>query len=194
MKIHTTSFRTLLFAFAALFGFAAITAHADEYDDALATFKKAEATSEFFPKAYGYALFPTIGKGGLVVGAAHGDGRVFRKGTYVGDTTVTQLSVGFQAGGEAYSEIIFLENQAAFDKFATGKFEMSATAQATAITANVSASAGTTGASATASADKSDAAATGTYNDGMAVFTIAKGGLMYEASIAGQKFSYKPKK
>jgi len=194
MKIHAMRFRTLLFAVTALFGFAATTAIADEYDDAAATFKKAEVTKEFFAKAYGYALFPSVGKGGLVVGGAHGDGRVYRKGAYVGDTGLTQLSVGFQAGGQVYSEIIFFENQAAFDKFTTGKFEMSATAQATAITANVSASAGTQGASATASAEKSKAATTGTYNDGMAVFTITKGGLMYEASIAGQKFSYKPKK
>ena len=195
MKIHAMRVKAVLMMFAALFSFAALTAHADEYDDALATFKKAEDTKEFFAKAYGYALFPTIGKGGLVVGGAHGDGRVFRKGTYVGDTTVTQLSVGFQAGGQAYSEIIFFENQAAFDKFTTGNFEMSATAQATAITANVSASAGThQGASATASADKNKAATEGTYTDSVAVFTITKGGLMYEASIAGQKFSYKPKK
>ena len=167
---------------------------ADEYDDALATFKGTDATNPYFTKAYGYALFPTIGKAGLVVGGAHGDGRVYEKGKYVGDTTVTQLSVGFQAGGEAFSEMIFFENKAAFDKFTQGNFEMAATAQAVALTAGVSASAGTTGASATASATKNDAAATSaTYSNGMAVFTIAKGGLMYEASIAGQKFSYKPK-
>jgi lipid-binding SYLF domain-containing protein len=170
-------------------------ARADEYDDALATFKGPEATKPFLAKAYGYALFPTIGKAGLVVGGAHGDGRVYEKGRYVGDTTVTQLSVGFQAGGQAFSEIIFFENKAALDKFRQGEFEMSATAQATALTAGVSASAGSTGASATASATKNDAATTdAAYSNGMAIFTITKGGLMYEASIAGQKFNYKPKK
>jgi lipid-binding SYLF domain-containing protein len=173
----------------------ASTARSDEYDDALASFKGPEATAPYFAKAYGYALFPTIGKAGLVVGGAHGDGRVYRKGVYVGDSTLTQVSVGFQAGGQAFSEIIFFENQAAFDKFTQGNFEMASTAQAVALTAGVSASAGTTGASATASATKKDAATTsGTYANGMAVFTIAKGGLMYEASIGGQKFSYKPKK
>jgi lipid-binding SYLF domain-containing protein len=170
-------------------------ARADEYDDALASFKGPDSTKPFFAKSYGYALFPTIGKAGLVVGGAHGDGRVYEKGKYVGDTTLTQLSVGFQAGGQAFSEIIFFENKAAFDTFTQCNFEMAATAQATALTAGVSASAGTTGASATASATKNDAATTdAAYNNGMAIFTIAKGGLMYEASIAGQKFKYTPKK
>ena len=175
--------------------FATVAAHADEYDDAIATFKKSEQTAKYFGKSHGYAIFPTVGKGGLVVGAAHGDGKVYEKGAYIGDTSITQLSVGFQAGGQAFSEIIFFENKAALDKFTAGNFELAATAQATAITANVSATAGTTGASATASATKNEAATTNAaYNDGMAVFTVAKGGLMYEASVAGQKFSYKPAK
>jgi lipid-binding SYLF domain-containing protein len=175
--------------------FAGATVHADEYDDALAVFKKSEQTAKYFNTSYGYALFPTVGKGGLVIGAAHGDGKVYEKGVYVGDTSITQLSVGFQAGGQAFSEIIFFENKAAFDKFTAGNFELAATAQATAITANVSATASTTGSSASASATKNEAATTkAAFNDGMAVFTIAKGGLMYEASVAGQKFSYKPKK
>jgi lipid-binding SYLF domain-containing protein len=174
---------------------AAVTAHADEYDDTLAVFKKSEQTSKYFDKSHGYALFPTVGKGGLVIGAGHGSGKVYEKGVYVGDTSITQLSIGFQAGGQAFSEIIFFEDKAAFDKFTAGNFELAATAQATAITANVSATAGTTGASATASATKNEAATTkAAYNDGMAVFTVAKGGLMYEASVAGQKFSYKPRK
>jgi lipid-binding SYLF domain-containing protein len=175
--------------------FAAVSAGADEYDDAIATFKGAGQSGALFAKSYGYAVFPTIGKAGLVVGGAHGDGRVYAKGKYVGDTTITQLSVGFQAGGQAYSEIIFFQDKAAFDRFTAGNFEMSATAEAVAITAGASATAGSTGASATASATKNDAAtADGGYHDGMAVFTLTKGGLMYEASIAGQKFSYKPRK
>lgn len=172
---------------------AAVSARADEYDDALAVFKGSEASNEFFANAYGYALFPTIGKAGLVVGGAHGTGRVYEKGKYVGDTSVTQVSIGFQAGGQAFSEIIFFEDKAAFERFTAGNFEMAATAQATAITASASASAGTTGASATASANRNAAETAGEYTNGMAVFTVAKGGLMYEASIAGQKFSYKPK-
>jgi len=174
--------------------FAAVTAHADEYDDAIAVFKGSDRSASFFDKSYGYAVFPTIGKAGLVVGGAHGTGRVYEKGKYVGDTSLTQVSIGFQAGGQAFSEIIFFENKAAFDIFTAGNFEMAATAQATAITAQATASAGSTGTSATASANKDEAATAGGYYKGMAVFTVAKGGLMYEASIAGQKFSYKPAK
>jgi len=186
---------TSILMLGAMLMFAAVTAGADEYDDAIATFKKAGQSSAYFDKAYGYAIFPTIGKAGLVVGGAHGDGRVYEKGRYIGDATITQVSVGFQAGGQAFSEIIFLEDKAALDRFTAGNFEMAATAQATAITAGASATAGSTGASATASATKNDAAtADSGYHNGMAVFTLTKGGLMYEASIGGQKFSYKPRK
>jgi lipid-binding SYLF domain-containing protein len=171
----------------------AMTAHSDEYVDTIAVFRESPGSASFFDKSYGYAVFPTIGKAGLVVGGAHGTGRVYEKGQYVGDTSLTQLSVGFQAGGQAFSEIIFFENKAAFDIFTAGNFEMAATAQATAITASASASAGSTGASATASAKKDEAATAGEYYKGLSVFTVAKGGLMYEASIAGQKFTYKPR-
>ena len=172
---------------------AAMTAHSDEYVDTIAVFKESARSASFFDKSYGYAVFPTIGKAGLVVGGAHGTGRVYEKGQYVGDTSLTQLSVGFQAGGQAFSEIIFFENKAAFDIFTAGNFEMAATAQATAITASASASAGSTGAGASASSTKDEAATAGSYYKGMSIFTVAKGGLMYEASIAGQKFTYKPR-
>ncbi|MBP9034665.1 MAG: hypothetical protein KBG29_12270 [Pseudomonadales bacterium] len=104
---------------------------------------------------------------------------------------MTQLSIGLQAGAQAYSQIIFFEDKRAFDEFASGSFEFGATATAVAITAGVSASAGTTGAGAGASGGKHDASTTsiGGFHKGMAVFTVAKGGLMYEASIGGQKFS-----
>ena len=165
---------------------AAVTAHSDEYVDTIAVFKESPGSALFFDKAYGYAVFPTIGKAGLVVGGAHGTGRVYEQGQYVGDTSLTQLSIGFQAGGQAFSEIIFFENKAAFDIFTAGNFEMAATAQATAITASASASA-------TASATRDEAATAAEYYKGMSIFTVAKGGLMYEASIAGQKFTYKPR-
>jgi lipid-binding SYLF domain-containing protein len=171
---------------------ATVRRHADEYADTISTFKQAGKSAHFFGNSYGYAVFPTVGKGGLVVGAAHGTGRVYRHGTYVGDTSITQLSVGFQAGGQAFSEIIFFENKAAFDKFTDGNFELAATAQATAITASANASASTTGSGAGASGTRDSAMTAGNYQDGVAIFTVAKGGLMYEATVAGQKFSYKP--
>jgi len=167
-------------------------AAADSYSDTISLFKNAGESAAFFDNCYGYAVFPTVGKGGLVVGGAHGDGRVYEHGKYVGDTSMTQLSIGFQAGGQAYSQIVFFEDKRAFEEFTRGNFEFGADVGAVAITAAASAKAGTTGATASASGGKKDATTAGRYYKGMAVFTIVKGGAMYEASVGGQKFSYKP--
>src|SRR5689334_7834758 len=99
----------LCFSFLA-FAFAA-PALADEYTDTIKAFQKANESGRFFSRSYGYAVFPTIGKGGLVVGAAHGNGRVYVKGAHVGDASVTQVTVGAQLGGEAFSQIIFFEDE-----------------------------------------------------------------------------------
>jgi lipid-binding SYLF domain-containing protein len=164
------------------------SALASDYDATIAEFRKAIGSQGLFETAYGFAVFPTIGKGGLVVGAAHGNGRVYRSGAVTGTTTVTQLSVGFQLGGEAFSQIIFFEDQAAYDRFTAGNFEFSAQAQAVAIVIGAQAQTGTTGTSAGAG----DTQFRGVYQNGMAIFTKVKGGLMYEASVAGQKFTYEP--
>ena len=169
-----------------------LKSHADEYADTIQIFKNAGESATFFKKCYGYAVFPTVGKAGLVVGGAHGSGRVFENGSYVGDTKMTQLSVGLQAGGQAFSQIVFFEDQRAFKEFTSGNFEFGATAQVVAITAGAGASTTTAGSSAGASGGKHDASTVGSYHKGMAVFTVAKGGAMFEASIAGQKFSYNP--
>lgn len=168
-------------------------AWADDYTETIKIFRDAGESGKFFDKSYGYAVFPTVGKAGMIVGGAYGKGRVYAKGNYVGDTSVTQVSVGFQLGGQAYSEIVFFEDKRAFDEFTSGNFEFGAQASAVAITAGASAEATTTGSSAGASGGKHDATTVGKYYKGMAVFTVAKGGLMYEASIGGQKFSYTPK-
>jgi lipid-binding SYLF domain-containing protein len=176
-----------------------ITARADDndeasYKDTIKVFTNAGESGSFFGKSYGYAVFPTIGKGGFGIGGAYGTGRVYAAGKYVGDTSMTQVTVGFQFGGQAYSQIIFFEDERALREFTSGNFEFGAQATAVAITAGASASATTTGSSAGASGGKNDATTTsgGTgFHKGMAVFTVAKGGLMYEASIGGQKFSYK---
>ena len=172
---------------------AAVPAFADEYDDTVALFKNAGESGTFFQKSYGYAVFPTIGKGGLGVGAAHGSGRAYAQGKHVGDVKVNQLSIGLQAGGQAFSQIVFFEDKRAFDEFARGEYEFDATVQAVAITSSATASAGTAGSSAGAAGGKKDATTVGNYNKGMAVFTVAKGGLMYQAAVGGQKFSYKAK-
>jgi len=166
-------------------------ASANKDHDTTELFRHAGESGSFFAKSYGYAVFPTIGKAGLGIGGAHGDGHVYAHGVRIGRISMTQLSVGFQAGGEAYSQIIFFENKAALDSFTAGQFEFSAGASAIAITTSASASAGTAGADAAASTDKKDATTAGEYHEGMAVFTIAKGGLMYSVSLAGQKYHYK---
>ena len=171
----------------------AAAAVAGGYSDTIDLFKHAGESASFFTTSYGYAVFPTIGKGGLGIGGAHGSGRVYEHGKYVGDTSMTQLSVGFQAGGQAFSQIIFFEDKRAFDEFTKGNFEFSAGVSAVAITAAASGTAGTTGVTGGASSGKKDAATTGDYYKGVAVFTIVKGGAMYEAAVAGQKFSYKAK-
>ena len=171
----------------------AASAWADAYTDTIAVFKKAGESRQFFDTAYGYAVFPSIGKGGVGVGAAHGNGRVYQKGRYVGDTSMTQLSVGLQLGGQAFSQIIFFQDERAFKDFTSGNFEFGAEASAVAITAGANAKANTTGTSAGASGNKNNAKTVGAYNKGMATFTVAKGGLMFEASLGGQKFNYKPR-
>jgi len=190
MKLHLRSCLAFL-----LLALTFTPAWADEYSDTIKVFENAGESGTFFAKSYGYAVFPTVGKGGIGIGGAYGKGRVYAQGKYVGDTTVTQVSVGFQLGGQAYSQIIFFEDKRAFDEFTSGNFEFGAQASAVAITAGASAEATTTGTSAGASGGKNNATTTtaGTgFHKGMAVFTVAKGGLMYEASIGGQKFSYTP--
>jgi hypothetical protein len=169
-------------------------AQADEYSDAVNSFRNAGESGKFFDSAYGYAIFPTIGKAGFIVGGAYGEGRVYAAGQYVGNTSMTQLTAGWQLGGQAFTQIIFFQNRTAFEEFTSGNFEFSAQATAVAITAGVSADASTTGGlSAGASGGRNDATTAHCgYRRGLAVFTIAKGGLMFEAVLGGQKFSYTP--
>ena len=185
--------------FATLAGFASLmlvvssAALASKYTDTMALFKNAGDSARFFSKSYAYAVFPTIGAGGFIVGGAHGKGQVYVMGKMVGKTTMTQISAGFQAGGKAYSQMIFFEDKRALDEFESGSFEFDANVSAIAVTAGASASAGTNGATSSASGGQKDAATlSGGYQKGVAVFTIAKGGLMYAATLAGQKFTYTP--
>ncbi len=171
----------------------AAVVHADAYTDAVAVFKQAGESRQFFKTSYAYALFPTVGEGGFIVGAALGKGRVYVHDVLVGDAEVKQVSAGFQAGGKAYSEIIFFQDKRSLDEFESGQFEFSAGASAIAITASAGASAGTSGVQAGASGTENNATTVGGYTKGAAVFTVAKGGLMYAATVAGQKFSYKPR-
>jgi lipid-binding SYLF domain-containing protein len=191
MKAHLQVRTFLILLLLALpFGSAMADEDAAKYAETIDLFKNAGESGSFFDNSYGYAVFPTIGKAGFVVGGAYGKGRVYAGGKHTGDTSMSQLSVGFQLGAQGYSEIIFFEDQRAYDEFTSGNFEFSADATAVAITAAATASAGSTGSSAGASGGKKDATNKGSYHKGMATFTVVKGGLMYEAVLAGQKFSY----
>jgi Las17-binding protein actin regulator len=165
-------------------------AHADKYDDTITLFKHAGESAVFFSNCYGYAVFPTIGAGGLIVGGARGRGQVYVQDQVVGSAVMTQLSFGLQAGGKAFSEIIFFQDKRAMDEFQSGKFEFGANASAVAITTGASATVGTDRSSSGASGGASNATTNGNYQSGMAVFTIAKGGLMFAADISGEKFVY----
>ena len=141
--------------------------------ETIATFKaKDKGIQRFFNSAYGYAVFPSVGKGGFGIGGAYGEGVVYQRGKAIGSSKLTQLTIGFQLGAQAYSEIIFFKDKKAMDRFKESKLELSAQASAVAITAGASAAAN--------------------YESGVAVFTMAKGGLMYEASVGGQGFSFTP--
>ena len=140
----------------------------------IASFKKADPTMKiYFDNAYGYAVFPSVGKGGYFLGGGYGKGKVFEQGDFVGHSRIVNLTVGAQIGGQSYSEIIFFKNKAALDDFKTGNYEFAAQASAVFVTQG-------------ASKDHH-------YNSGVAVFTMPKAGAMAEATIGGQKFSFEAK-
>ncbi len=153
-------------------------AEAEEYDakaqEAIATFKEKDPSIQrFFDASSGYVVIPTVGKAGFGIGGARGKGILYENGAITAIVTLTQLSFGFQWGGQAYSEFIFFEDAATLANFKRGNYELGAQASAVAITAGASADA--------------------KFNGGMVIFTQAKGGLMYEASVGGQKFKVEPK-
>ena len=140
---------------------------------AINDFKREDPSmSELFEAAHGYAVFPEVGKGAVGVGGAYGKGEVYERGELIGNCDLSQATIGLQLGGQKYSEIIFFQNESALTEFKSGEFEFAA--QASAVAADEGAS---------ADAD---------YDDGVLVFTMAQGGLMFEASIGGQKFRFEP--
>lgn len=144
-----------------------------EVKESIALLQKADSSlSKFFNSSAGYAVFPKVAKGGLGIGAARGKGQLFEQGKAVGETRLTQVTIGLQAGGQVYSEVIFFENATTLTNFKEGNFEFSAQVSAVAAAEGVARNA--------------------KFEHGVAVFTLAKAGLMYEASVGGQKFSYKP--
>lgn len=140
--------------------------------DAKAEFIKSDGLmSSLFNNSYAYVILPNVGKGGIGIGGAAGNGAVFKDGILIGMAKMTQVTIGFQWGGQAYREVIFFETRADLDRFKENRLELSAQASAVAVTAGASANA--------------------KYKNGVMIFTQAKGGLMYEASIGGQKFKFR---
>ena len=187
----------LLFLCALFVGYLPGTAMsaADEYSETLALYKSFPEAKPYFATAYGYAVFPTVGKGGIGIGGSYGKGKVYRGGALTGTASLTQLSIGFQLGAQAYSQMIFFQDERAYKKFTSGSFGFGADASVVAITAGAQAQAGTKGASASASAGpKTGKQLAADYVEGMAVLVHVRGGLMYEASISGQKFGFEPLK
>lgn len=188
MRITTSALASVLLL--------AIGAHAmaeteiKDYSETINEFRTNPTAAQFMDSAYGYAVFPKIGKGGLGIGAARGRGQVYRGGQVTGITSLTDISIGLQAGGQAYSQLIVFENQTAYDKFTSGNFEFEAGVGAVALKADAAAAAGTTGTGSSAAAGGESAEKQAAYNKGLLVFTMAGGGLMYEATIAGQKYSF----
>jgi len=165
----------LAFAVSAAVG----VAHAEESNQVinaratLATFQKTDpGITGFIDRSAGYVVFPSVVKAGIGIGGAHGSGVAFANGKPIGKATLSQVSVGAQLGGQEYSEVIFFETPEALASFTNGQFSFSAQASAVAL--------------------KSGAAANAKFKDHVAVFTAAKGGLMFEASLGGQKFKFEP--
>jgi lipid-binding SYLF domain-containing protein len=147
--------------------------HAKAQEAKAAMLEKDADMQRFFDSAVAYVIIPTVGKGGIGIGGARGKGLLYEGGQITAEVTLTQLTIGFQWGGQAYSEFIFFKDDVALADFKRGNYELGAQASAVAVTAGASADAN--------------------YSGGVAIFTQAKGGLMYEASVGGQKFKVKPK-
>lgn len=166
--------------------------HAAGFKQTIELFHQAGESGSFFDKSYGYAVFPNVGSGAVGVGGAYGTGRVYVGGKPVGTVVLKQVSVGFQLGGKVYSEIIFFQDERALADFQSGKIEFGADASAIAVTSAAHAQVGTNGIGTGMSEGQHDAVTQGRFEVGMAVFIIAKGGLMASASLAGQTFTFKP--
>ena len=182
----------ILIAVLVLLSAQSFAAETDSYKVATERFKASPEAKSYFDKAYGYAIFPVIGKGGLAIGGAFGKGQVYKDGKLVGTASLSQLTIGFQVGGQAYSEIVFFEDERAYREFTAGSFSLNAKATAVAITAGAQAQAGTKSRTAGVSAGPASGHQVGSsYVSGMAIFVHIRGGLMYEASVGGQKFTFK---
>ena len=159
------------------------------------TFKSVPVVQPFFDNSYGYAVWRRIARAGLGLGGATGRGQVYVDGEVVGFSRLVDVSIGIQLGGQVYRQIVFFEDASAYDDFTAGKFEFDAQASAVAITASAQAASGTQGSQASVGAASSaELVGAKAYYKGMRVFTMTVGGLMYQATIAGQRYNFRPLK
>jgi lipid-binding SYLF domain-containing protein len=185
MRLHTAVIAAAMLVASSM----AVAQKTEDLSETIEKFRAIPSVAPYFGTAYAYAVWPKIGRGGLGIGGASGKGQVYLGGKVTGFSRVSDITFGAQAGGQAYRQIIFFQNKEAYDKFTTGKFEFDASASAVAVNASAQASAGTTGTSATAGAGSGTGAGAG-YQGGMQTFTMAEGGLMYAATIGGQKYNF----
>ena len=186
MKLRILAIMTAFLTLAGTSAFAAATE--EECRASYDKFKGLGNVPDLLADTYGFAVLPTIGKGGICIGGAGGTGCVFAGDKHTGNISMGQVTIGFQLGGQAYSQLILFQNADTYKEFTGGNFEFGADDTAVALTYGAQAGATTKGASASAG----DTKGAGDWKRGMAVYTIAGGGLMYEASIGGQKFNFKP--
>jgi hypothetical protein len=190
MRLHVG----LLAAVALATSSVALAQDVKDQTETINLFRMIPQVTPYFESAHAYAVWDRIGRGGLGIGGARGRGQVYLGGKVTGESVLTDITIGAQAGGQAYRQIIFFENQAAYDRFTSGKFEFDATASAVAVTASAQASASTRGTSAAAGVGSPNTGAGVGYVNGMQTFTMAEGGLMYAATIGGQRYNFKPLK
>lgn len=184
MNMHLKQWTLVLFSAACLLTFSACSTapsttqgKADIETDAAHALAKAQTSDptlrDLFDNSAGYAVFPSVGKGAVGIGGAYGKGVLYKNGTAIGYCDLTQASIGLQLGGQSYSEIIAFENNAAINVFREGNLRFDAQVSAVAL--------------------KSGAGANAKYTNGVAVFTMDEAGLMFEASVGGQQFTYQVK-
>ncbi len=190
--IFRTAFIKVLYILC-LFLITPVFAAADPYNSTIDLFESSPNVKPFFEESYAFAVFPSISQGGFGLGGAYGEGKVYVDNRVVGAITLSEMSFGVQIGGQIFSEIIFLQDERAFDEFTQGTYEFSADASAVAIAVGVQAQTGTVGDTAGASRGASLGGHLETnYNRGTAIFIHSLGGLMLEVAVAGQKFKFQP--
>jgi lipid-binding SYLF domain-containing protein len=171
----------------------AISQEVDDFSRTIEEFRNVDAVAPYLDSAYGYAVWRTIARGGLGIGAATGKGQVYLNGEVTGFSRLIDVTFGFQAGGQAYRQIIFFQDERAYEEFTSGTFQFDAAASAVAVTAGAQANISTQGNQASAGAgSSSNTSLGGGYIRGLQIFTMTIGGLMYQATIGGQSYGFTP--